>query len=182
MRIVLLVDSSSTVGPMVKEFRASLAGFLEALPGDPEIALITTGGQLRIRVPPTSDRPTLRAAASEFAPDGGANAFVEALLEADRRFLRSAGDRRSVFVILTSDAGSTVGPSPIDAYNNFVNDFVTRGGRAHAVVVGGVNRGITTRVAENLVDNTGGFYESVLLASALPRVMLTMVDYVAADQ
>lgn len=181
MRIVLLVDSSSTTATMVKEFRASLDAFLEALPGDPEIVIVSTGGQLRVRVPPTSDRPKLRAAAIGFSPDGGANSFLETMLEADARFLKKAPNHRSVLVMLTSDAGTTVGEARIDAYNAFANDFIARGGRAHALVVGGINRGITTRIAEHLVNNTGGFYESVLLASALPKMMRTLADYVAAD-
>src|SRR5204863_4620698 len=46
-RIILLVDSSSSVAPMLTSFRAGLKEFLDALPGDPEIAIISTGGQFR---------------------------------------------------------------------------------------------------------------------------------------
>src|SRR5258708_5539090 len=56
VRIVLLVDSSTSVSTMVPQFRAGLNAFLDALPGDPEIALVSTGGQIRIRVPLTTDR------------------------------------------------------------------------------------------------------------------------------
>src|SRR5258705_2680331 len=50
MRIILLVDSSAAVSSMIPQFRAGLADFLDELPGDPQIAIVTTGGQLRLRV------------------------------------------------------------------------------------------------------------------------------------
>ncbi len=184
MRIVLLVDSSSTIAPMITDFRAGLAAFLDTLPGDPEIALISTGSQMRVRVQPTTDRVKLRAAASSFSSDGGGNSLLDSLLEADQRFLKNVAERRSVFVILTSDSGGsgTVTPARVNVYNKWVDDFIARSGRAHAVVVGSVNRGVTTQIAQNLARNTGGFYESIVIGNAIPKLMITMAEYVAADQ
>ena len=184
MRIVLVVDSSSTVTPMITDFRAGLAAFLDTLPGDPEIALISTGSQMRVRVQPTTDRVKLRAAASSFSSDGGGNSLLDSLLEADQRVLKNVAERRSVFVILTSDSGGsgTVTPARINVYNKWVDDFIARGGRAHAIVVGSVNRGVTTQIAQNLARNTGGFYESIVIGNAIPKLMVTMAEYVAADQ
>jgi Mg-chelatase subunit ChlD len=184
MRIVLVVDSSSTITPMITDFRAGLAAFLDTLPGEPEIAVISTGSQMRVRVQPTTDRLRLRAAASSFSSDGGGNSLLDSLLEADQRLLKNADGRRSVFVILTTDSGGsgTVTPARVSVYNRFVDDFLARGGRAHAVVVGSVNRGVTTQIAENLARNTGGFYESIVIGNAIPKLMTTMAEYVAADQ
>ncbi len=183
MRIVLLVDSSSTTGPMVTPMRAALNGFLNDLPGEPEIALVTTGGQLRVRVPPTADREKLRAGVNLYAADGGANAFIDTLLESDQRLLRNAPEFRSVFVIVTTDSGGNLGEPRIDAYNRFAQAFVDRGGRAHAIVIHPtVNSGTTTLVAENLARNSGGYYQTINVASGIPRAMSTLVTYVAADQ
>jgi len=184
MRIVLLVDSSATITPMITDFRAGLAAFLDTLPGDPEIAVISTGSQMRVRVQPTTDRVKLRAAASSFSSDGGGNSLLDSLLEADQRVLKNVAERRSVFVILTSDSGGsgTVTPARINVYNKWVDDFIARGGRAHAIVVGSVNRGVTTQIAQNLARNTGGFYESIVIGNAIPKLMITMAEYVAADQ
>ena len=180
-RIVLIVDSSSAVASMLTHFRAGLNSFLDALPGEPEIAIISTGGQLRIRVAPTTDRTKLRAVADGFSSDGGGNSFLDTLLEADRRFLKSAADRRSIVVILTTDSGAAVAEVRVDAYNKFANDFQTRGGRAHAIVVRGVNSGMTTQIAENLTRNTGGYYDVVGIANALPKLMKILAEYVGAD-
>ena len=181
MRIVLLVDSSSAVSAMLTQFRAALRDFLDTLPGEPEIVFITTGGQLRIRVPPTTDRQKLLEAARSFSPDGGGNSFLETMLEADRRFLQSAADRRPVFVILTTDGGTNYNDVRVDRYNRFADDFVSRGGRAHAIVVRSLNSGITTQIAENLVNSTGGFYDVVQIATAVPKLMKTLAEYVGAD-
>jgi hypothetical protein len=181
MRIVLLVDSSTTVAPMLTPLRAGLRDFLEALPGEPEIAIISTGGQLRIRVAPTTDRVKLLAAASSFSSDGGGNSLVDTLIEADRRFLKSAPERRSVFVLVTTDSGANPGDVRIDAYNRFVDDFQMRQGRAHALVIRGVNSGIITQVAENLANNTGGYCEMINVATAVPKMLRTIAEYVAAE-
>jgi len=105
------VDSSTTVSTMVPQFRAGLNAFLDALPGDPEIALISTGGQIRIRVPPTTDRDRLHKAANAFTSDGGGNSFLDTLLEADKRFLQVGGRYRPVFVILMTDGLSQGNPA-----------------------------------------------------------------------
>lgn len=182
MRIVLLVDSSAATSSMLTQFRAGLASFLDVLPGEPEITIISSGGQLKVRVPPTTDRQKLRAAASGFASDGGGNMMLDVLVEADRRFLKSAADRRPVFVILTTDAGESMSDQPVMVFNKFVRDFTERGGRAHAVIVGGRNRGVVSQLVENVVDNTNGFRDTVVIANALPKLMETLAAYVAADQ
>ena len=182
MRIVLLVDSSTIVRSMVTEFRAGLSAFLAALPGQPEVVIVSTGGQFRVRAGPTSDRVVLHAAANSFASDGGGNALLDTMIEADKRFLKNATDQKAIIVILTVDQDTSVVDPRIDRFNAFVSDFLARGGRAHAVVVTGVRTGVTTRSAENLVRNTDGFYDTVAIANAVPKLMTTVAAYVGADQ
>ena len=66
---------------MLTPMRAALHAFIDNLPSEAEITLITTGGQIRVRVPPTADRQKLHDGVGLFASDGGANAFVDTLLE-----------------------------------------------------------------------------------------------------
>jgi hypothetical protein len=181
MRVIVIVDSSNAVAPMLTQFRASLNSFLDTLPSDPEVMMVSTGGQMRVRVPPTMDRAKLKEAANGFAADGGGNMLLETMLEADRRFLQNVPDRRPVFVILTTDMDTVLRDVRTDLYNRFAEEFITRGGRAHGIVIHGVNNGITTRMVENLTRNTSGFYDSVTIATAVPKLMITLADYVAAD-
>jgi hypothetical protein len=181
MRIVLLVDSSSAVSPHLTGFRAGLTGFLEALPPEHEVAFISTGGQLRARVQPTTDRQKLLAAAASFAQDGGANSFLESLLEADRRFLKNAGGKWPVFVILTTDNGETRGELNIDGFNKFVTDFVSRAGSAHVVILKGQNAGPTSDLALNLADNAAGTRDVINAATAVGDRMKGVAARLVAD-
>ena len=181
LRIVMLVDSSGSVAQMLPQFRSGMNAFLDALPGQPEIAFITTGGQIRIRVPPTTDREKLHKAVNSFASDGGGNSFLDTMLEADKRFLVNAGERRPVFVIMMTDGAETRGDARVDQYNVWVGDFLRRGGRAHGIVVRGVNSGLTTDLLMNITSNTGGFYDSLNIANALADRMKVLATMVAAD-
>jgi hypothetical protein len=181
VRIVMLIDSSTGVSQMIPHVRAGLKSFLDALPGEPEIALVSTGGQIRIRVPLTSDREVLHKAASAFAADGGGNSFLETMMEADRRFLNKGDNKRPVFVIVMSDGGYSRGEARIDEYNRWMNDFIDRGGRAHGIVVHGLMSGTTTDILMNLTSNSGGFYDSLNVPNPLAERMKALAELVAAD-
>jgi hypothetical protein len=180
-RIILLVDSSSAMSPMLTHFRAGLQAFLDNVPAQHEIALLSTGGQLRIRVPPTSDRDRLDKAVGSFASEGGANAFLDSLLEADTRFLKNAPTMWPVFVIVMTDAAETRGEQRIDDYNKFMNDFSARGGQAHTIVVRGKNSGIVTDIAINLSQNTKGIHETIAISNALPDKLREVAARLEAD-
>ena len=51
MRIVLLVNASTAMDPMLNSFRMALNAFVDTLPPEHEITLIRTGGQIRVRTP-----------------------------------------------------------------------------------------------------------------------------------
>jgi Mg-chelatase subunit ChlD len=181
IRIVLLVDSSQAMAAMLPQFRAGMHSFLNALPGEPEIAFVSAGGQLRVRVPPTSDRAALHQAVDRFTSDGGANSFLETMYEADKRFLRNAPGKRSVFVVLTTDNGGTRVEPRVDEYNRFMKQFVERGGRAHGIVVAGVHASVTSTVLMNLTNNTNGFFDTLTLPNPLVERMKALADFVALD-
>src|SRR5262245_59068175 len=103
LRILLVIDSSSAVAPMLNWIRTGLNAFMKAVPAGSEVVMVSTGGQLRVRMAPTTDRDRWLDQANRFAQDGGANALVDTLLEADRRFLSNLKDRRPEIVILTTD-------------------------------------------------------------------------------
>ena len=181
LRVVLLVDSSTSMSPMLTEFRSGIGTFIQELPEDVEVALISTGGQLRIRVPPTNDRKKLLDAAGRFASDGGANSLLDTLLESDRRFLKPATDRRPLFVVITTDQ-PTLGEPPIYRYNEFVRDFVRRRGRAHAVVIRTGQMGLSSEIMENLTSNTDGLYTVMAVANSLSDRMKQIAVDIAAQQ
>ncbi len=181
LRVVLIVDSSTNMSSELTEFRSGLHAFIDNLPDDVELALISTGGQIRIRLAPTSDKVKMQQAVSRFASDGGANSLLDTLLESDRRFLKPAADRRPLFVLLTTDQ-PMLGEPPLYAYNNFVKDFVRRRGRAHGIVIRGTNTGLISQIVENLTGNTDGIYHTLVVGNSLADHMKQVADEVAAQQ
>jgi Mg-chelatase subunit ChlD len=181
LRIVLLVDSSTSMDPMMSTFRDALNGFVDAVPPEHEIAFISTGGQLRVRTPPTRDRQLLKTEITRFASGGGANAFLDSMIEADRRFLASAPGQWPVIVIVTTDKGENRREFDLNRYNIFMNGFVARGGAAHAIIVRGQEVGPVTDLAQNLVENTRGMHGAINTHTTLPEQLAAIAERVTAD-
>jgi Mg-chelatase subunit ChlD len=182
-RIVLLIDSSNATQRMIIPIRAGLLAFVDDLPNGPELAYITTGGQLQPRVKPTASRVEIRKAIEAFSSQGGANAFISAISEAYDRFLKPAEDKRPVFVIVTTEStAGRDGDVDVDRYNRFNESFRKRGGRAHAIVIGGMERGYITDVAKHVVESTGGRFERIADPTALPKLLKELAAQIAADR
>jgi hypothetical protein len=182
MRVLLMVESTSAVGASLTRFRSALAGFLEALDPEIEVGFITTGGQLKIRVPPGTDRQALRAQIQAFSSESGGNSMIEAVLEADKRLFKDTPQRWPVFVLVTTDLGSGRSDPPFDRYNRFVGDYVARGGSAHAVIIQGASPGILSTIVENMVHNTGGSLETIGISSALPDKLRNLGRRISEDR
>jgi hypothetical protein len=180
MRIVLLVDSSNAVAQMLNHFRAALNAFFDTLPPEHEVAFITTGGQMRIRAQPTTDRARLKTEAGRFSSDGGANSLIDTLLESDRRFLRPVA-QWPVFVIVTTDNGESRSTPRIEEYNRFVDDFLQRGGSAHGIVVKGTSSGLISDIVQNLIQNTGGIDTIINQSTAVEAQLKAIAARLAGD-
>jgi hypothetical protein len=180
-RIILLVDSGGETQTHFQRFRTAMTDFLDALPPNVEVGLISTGGQMRLRQAPTEELARVRKAAESFAPDGGANAFLDALIEADQRFMRPAGDKRQIFIVISTDS-ETRGEPRVDDYNKFLNDFMQRRGVAHAFVFRNRQMGLVSNVLENLTRNTGGSMQVMSLSTALPAALKELAIKLFAPQ
>lgn len=181
MRIVLMVDSSTAVGPHVNDFKTALTAFAQTLPPQHEVAFISSGGQIRVRTRPNDPREKVMAEIARFASEGGANAFLDTLLEADKRFLKPAPAQWPAFVIVTADSGSGRSEPDVGAYNKFMNDFLARGGAAHAVILSGTQTGSITEVAANLVDNVGGYRQTVNTSNSLTARLKDIAERLDID-
>src|SRR5206468_498995 len=70
MRIALFLDTSDAAAAALTHMRAGAIAFLDALPPEDEVLLVTTGRQARVRVQPTTDRRKLKEAAGGLFTDG----------------------------------------------------------------------------------------------------------------
>ena len=181
VRVVLMVDSSTSMGPMVNTMKTALGAFANALPESEEVVFLSSGGQIRVRTQPAASRDTLRAEIGRFASEGGANAFYDTMLEADKRFLKTAPRQWPAFVIVTTDNGEATREINVDEYNKFMNDFLARGGTAHAVILQGKRSGLATDILANLVDNTGGMRHTLLTESSLAARLTDIANRIADD-
>jgi len=182
MRVALIVDSSTSTQPMMAMFRNALEAFADQLPPQHEIAFITSGSQIRVRTEPSTDRQKLKSQIGLLQSEGGANAFLETLIESDQRFLKpAAGTRWPVVVILTTDIGEVRREPDIPRYNRFMNDYLARGGSAHAIIMQGKQFGPVTDITQNFVQNMGGMYLSLIVDSGLPARMRSIAERLASD-
>jgi hypothetical protein len=181
MRIALLVDTSEAASVALPHLRAGLTAFLDTLPPEHEVMLVSTGRQMRVRVQPTTDRKKLRDAAGSLFPDGAGTVLMDGLLEIDDRFMRKAEDRWPVFVIFTSDGTESSAAAHEKEFNAWSTGLSARGAIAHALVLKVKGSGVPEMVAMGLTRNTGGRFDMMNTSNALPDKFKALATQLAAD-
>lgn len=180
MRIALLVDSSGAVSQVINHFRAGLLAFLEGLPAEAEIGVMSIGRQARLRLQPTSDRKKLQDLFRGFFPDGGGAAILDGIMEGHSRFLKKAEARWPLMVILTTD-GPVAGTTRDDDLQRIAREMQGGGVAAHALVLSTRGGGVPTTVSLYITQATGGRYEAIAGASYVPDKLKTLASQITAD-
>jgi hypothetical protein len=182
MRIALMLDTSDAAAPALTNMRNGAQVFLDALPPEDEVILITTGRQLRVRVPPSTDRKKLKDTAAGMFTDGAGTVLMDGLLEIDDRFFKKADDRWPVIVIFTSDGTESSQGAREKEFLKWSPMLGPRGFSVHAFVLKTPKgSGMPEIVAENLTKNTGGRYDVMNTTTALPEKMKTLGEQLALD-
>jgi hypothetical protein len=182
MRIALMVDTSDAAASAFTHMRSGLLAFLDALSPEQEVVLITTGRQMRVRVPPTADRKKLKDAAGGLFPDGAGTPLMDSLLDADARFMRKADDRWPVFVIVTSDGTESTPGARDKEFNQWIDGLRSRAATVHAIVLKVKDgSGVPEIVASNATKNTGGRFESIVISNALPDKLKVLGEQLTSD-
>jgi hypothetical protein len=182
MRIALMLDTSDAAASALTHMRAGAIAFLDALPPEDEVLLVTTGRQMRVRVPPTTDRKKLKDTAAGLFTDGAGTVLMDGLLELDDRFYKKADDRWPVFVIFTSDGTESSTGSREKEFMKWSPLVGTRGITVHAFVMKTPKGSATPEiVVENLTHNSGGRYDVMNTTTALPEKMKALGEQLALD-
>jgi len=168
MRIALIVDSGENVAQLLNQFRPGLQSFLDALPDPTEVGLMTIGRQARMRVAPTADRKKLADVIKGFFSDGGGTAALDGIIEGYDRILKKAENRWPILVLITTD-GAAAGSTREDELERFLTVAQSAGVVGHAIVVALRGNGVPTIVAMELTEATGGSYQVIAAATALPE-------------
>ena len=192
MKIALLVDNGAAMraGHAVVPLRGAVAAFLEALPPQHAVSLITIGGHVRRRVDFTTDRRELvEAGRSIFADEVGGVRFVDGIRETlDRRY---EGDEAwPVFVALLSDGPEASAFLPdwqafqnSRRYRRFVNGLRAVGVTVNAVqwYAAGRNRpDSAVDFAVDLTERTAGRYAAVVVANRMADEMARLAADIGA--
>jgi VWA domain-containing protein len=182
MRIALFLDTSDAASTALSHMRAGATAFLDALPPEDEVLLVTTGRQARVRVPPTTDRRKLRDAAAGLFTDGAGTVLMDGLMEIDDRFFRKAPDMWPVFVIFTSDGTESSAGAREKEFQKWTLSVGARGVTVHALVFKvPKGAGMPDVVAQNLTQNTGGRYDMMNTTNGLPDKMRALAGQLALD-
>jgi hypothetical protein len=181
MRIALIVDTSDGASKALTDFRTGLVAFLDTLPPEPEVMLVSTGRQTRVRVPPTTDRRKVREAAAGIFSDGGATVLSDTLLDMDDRFFRKAENRWPVFVILTADGTEGSAGANEKKLNDWVGALPSRGISAHAIVIKYRGGGQPEVVASHVVQTAGGRYEFINTSNSVPERLTALAKSIGGD-
>jgi hypothetical protein len=181
MRIALLVDTSDGTANAITQIRNGLTAFLEALPADAEVMVVSTGRQVRVRLQPTTDRKKALDLAKGMFSDGGATPLRDALLEIDDRFFLKTEDRWPVFIIITGDSAESSAPANETKFNKWLNEIPARGISAHAFALKYRGGGVPDLVAHHVVQTAGGRFDFMNTANALPDKLKVLGEQVAND-
>jgi len=185
MRIALLVDTSDYAKPSITYIRSGLHAFLESLPIEHEILLMSLGGQARVRVPPTLNRTTLTKAGDGLFSEGGASVLLDAMRESWDRFLRNVENRWPVVVVIGTDGPDNSGTRNPQLLN-FISDVQNAAGNVHAIMLStspdSTKVFTSVTAALNVTKYTGGHYEALAAPSALPERLKKLAAQIIAQQ
>jgi hypothetical protein len=181
MRIALIVDTGDGAAAALTHVRAGLLAFIDALPTQHELMIVSTGRQTRVRVPPTTDRKKAKDSAGGLFSDGGATVLGDTLLEMDDRFMRKAEDRWPVFVIVTGDGAEGSAGANEKKLNDWIVALPSRGISAHAFVLKYKGGGQPEIIASHVVQAAGGRYDFMNTSNSLPEKLKELGEHLAAS-
>ena len=181
MRILLLVDNGRSAQPFIQEIRSSIVAFADAIPAGHELGLVTIGNTPVVRQAPSTERTALKQIARTLTT-GGTTVLVNAVYEMYDRFLRNAGDRWPVLVIVTSDGTEGSGQFYPEKFASFGRDMQAKDVVAHAVVlVSSRGDALQVQIVRALTEGTGGTSSSTATGGNLTVRLAQIAQNIVAD-
>jgi hypothetical protein len=180
MRIAILVDNSQTPLDPLPQIRRGLQQFVNALPPNHELMLVTTGGSMNVRVQPTRDYIEIQEAAGEinFMRSMG-NALIGTVQEVYDRYLRTVERRYPMIVIISTDGRDMSQRVTDKSVNELLQGLSRTGVIVNAVLLTSTGSSLIRSVTLEMIKRTGGAYESATIATALPARMKAMAGRIS---
>lgn len=181
VRLALMVDNSDASTQALTPIRAGVHAFIDAMPSNVEIVLLTTGRQMRIRVPPTVEHKKLHDAVGIIYPDAGSpSVLLSSLIEAFDRFFKNVPNRSEMIVMLTTDGPENSNMNP-KQFNELANRLQASGVLVHAIILANRGVGMQSDAAMMLAQNSGGHVDELTAPNGLADRMKTLGELVARD-
>ena len=157
MRIVILVDNSQTPLEPLPQIRRGLQQFLDALPPNHELMLVTTGGSMNIRVQPTRDYLEVHEAIGEinFMRSSG-NALIGSVQEVFERYLRTVERRFPMIVIVSTDGVDFSQRVTEKSVNELLQGLTKSGVLVNAVLLTSTGTSLIRNITLEMIKRTGG--------------------------
>ena len=180
MRIAIIVDNSQTPLEPLPQIRRGLQQFVNALPPNHEIMLVTTGGSMNVRVQPTRDYLEIQEAIGEinYMRSMG-NALIGSVQEVYDRYLRAVERRFPMMVIISTDGQDMSQRVTDKSVNEMLQGLTKSGVLVNAVLLTSTGTSLIRNITLEMIKRTGGAYESATIATALPARMKTMAGRIA---
>jgi VWFA-related protein len=174
LTIALLVDDSQASTPALQMIREALDGFIGALDGKAEIAIVTFGDRPEIAVDYTTDRKKLLDAAHRIFPRPGGGAYLMDAIVDVSKGLQKREPKRPVIAVLAIDDETEFSNRQ---YTQVLDDLNKSGAALHVVTLGTPGSSQVDEMRNrNMVialgtERTGGRRDHVLpLTGAAPRM------------
>lgn len=175
MRIAILVDTGQHSNEPMPLIRRALGEFVKALPPEHELMLVSTGAQMNIRVQPTTDYFKIQEAAGElFVTRGGGNVLLGSMQEIYDRYFRTVERRWPVFVIVSTDGPDMSPTVNTRSMNQLLEGLSRKFVQVNAVLLTSTADSLVRSITLAMIEQTGGFYESATIATALPGRMKSL--------
>ena len=189
MKLTLMVDNGPSNSAALSNLRTGVKNFIEAIPPDVQIELLTIAPQPRWLEKFTTDHEKLIKAVDRLSPDEGSGLFFDALVEAGNRVDKEKTKEKSeaipVFVMLASDVGRNASAMERD-YQRLSKQVVQHGITVHFIVlnaggvrVGGVAGALQTEVGLALTKLSRGRFENIAAAARLISLMPELAKQIA---
>src|SRR5688572_19562261 len=181
MRILLLVDNGRSAQPFIQEIRSGIVAFADSIPAAHELGLVTIGNTPVVRQAPSLDRTKLTQIAKTLTT-GGTTVLINAVYEMYDRFLRNAGDRWPVLVIITSDGTEGSGQFHPEKFAAFGRDMQAKDVVAHAIVlISAKGDALQVQIARALSEATGGTYNTTATGGDLTVKFAAIARNIVAE-
>ena len=176
LKVQLLLDNGVGFGAdNLTIIRNGTRGFIDKLPDDTELTIVTTAPQPRFLVRATTDKAMMMQGVDRLTLDSGTGRFIESLAEATQRIERDKAEHFPVIVSVATTAGDT------NVMERHVNATAKRMEQKPIVLhvamlsagtgSGGANQ---TEVGISFTKYTGGRYEPLSapqrIATLLPEL------------